>query len=561
MHEPVLALAIEGEQGYDPRVYQRGIEVARDYLTYSISELGFGKEGIGYQTAGMMHNGVLMLAAANRGTNLFLHPHYQKYVADYLYTAMEPFGENWVSEGDLAVFPPNLGAEVPAKFFFPNNPLVDTVFRNIPNIAKSTQGAGFAGNVCETLLVCPTDPSAQGVKVPSSPPPGAPGDGLTLFDPNRGMLITRTGWDANAVDLHVDCRCDATYATHEHPDHGQFTFAADGCAWAITGIRDTETKYHNCVTIDGHGQGYFPPPGKWLGVAQSAGGVIAGVDTKYCWDWFWPKPILLEPHEQLVREGETEYDEPSQRMLARFKLDQFQRETLPAVRAYYDGFEAGDPRMWGEDGQVYRGPNYPVQRAFRSVGLIRGKHPYIVVIDDIQKDDQPHLYEWRMLCPMDVDVVSINGNDVTLSNARGSFYNQRATPEAVAAAQTKGGPRLLVRGLNVEQPWNMPTLQPNPVLETVELKKHDDTHQFTGRSNGLARRLVFPSRSVSPDYKMVLVPYLQGESVPASLWNTDHTIATMDWPDQHDSLKFTKEPDGHTSLEVTRDQKVVANSP
>jgi hypothetical protein len=565
LHEPVLALAIEGEEGYDPRIYQRSIEVARDYLTYGITEKGFGKEGIGYQTAGMSHTGVFMLAAANRGTNLFLHPNFQAYFANYLYWAMEPFGANWVSEGDLAVFPPNIAITALAKFFYPRSPEVDTVFRNQPSILNHTEGAGFDGNVWETLLTCPVDPSPTGTTLPSGPPTHSPnqssGNDLTLMDSNRGMLITRTGWDPDALVLHFDCRTDATYATHEHADHGQFTFAADGCAWAITGIRDTETQYHNCVTIDGHGQGYFPPPSRWIGLNQGEGGVIASVDTKYSWDWFWPKTVFLEPLDQLNREGESQYEEASKRLLSRFPLGAFQREMLPSVVAFYKGYMAGDPRMWGEDSWVYRAPNYPVRRAFRTCGLIRGTHPYVVVIDDIQKDDQQRLYEWHMLCPMDVDVVSILGNDVTLSNVPGSFYNQRATTQAVKGAVGKGSPRLLVRGLNINQPLDNPTLQPNPVLETVELKKHDDTHQFTGRSNGLIRRLVLPSRSVAPDYKVVLVPYREGEAQPTTVWNQDRTIASLDWPDQHDQLEFSQAPDGRTTLTVLRDNRVIVQSP
>ncbi len=561
LHEPVLSLAIEGEEGYDPRIYARGIEVARDYLTYGCTENGFGKEGIGYQTAGMSHTGVLLLAAANRGTNLFLHPHLQAFFGSYLQWAMEPFGGNWVSEGDLAVFPPNIAITSLAKFVYPENREVDTVFRNLPFVRDHAQGTGFAGNVWENELCCPADPSPSGTTIPSGPPalhtPGTSSDGLSLYDANRGMLITRTDWTPQALALHVDCRVDPTYASHEHADQGQFTFAADGVAWAIVGIRDTETKYHNCVTIDGRGQGYFPPPARWLDMAQSPATVTASVDTKYCWDWFWPKPILLEPQQQLIDEHQTQYIDEAKALLARVPRSQFQREMLPSVYNYYHGFMTGDPRMWSEDSWVYKGPNYPVQRAFRTVALIRGPHPYVVVIDDIQKDDQQRLYEWNMLTPVETDVVSINMNDIVLSGVPGAFYNQHATTQAMEQARAAGGPRLLVRGLNVNQPTDFATIQPNPMLETIELKKHDTSHQFAGRSNGLIKRLVFPSRSVAPDYKMVLVPFRDGQSQPTSVWNGDHTSSTLDWPDQHDVLTFQKDSTGRTRLIVTRDGSII----
>ena len=556
--EPVLSLAIEGEEGYDPRVYRRGVEVARDYLTYSISDQGFGKEGIGYQTAGMSHTGVLMLAAANRGDNLFLHPHYQRYFDQYLLWAMQPFGGQWLSEGDLASFPPNFAATMLAKYVFPENKTVDTVFRNHPNIRENTAGAGLAGNFTETLLVGPADPNEGGADLPATPA-DAP---LTLYDPQRGMLITRTGWTPDATVLHVNCRSDSTYAAHDHPDRGEFTLSALGRAWAVVGMRNTETKYHDTLTIDGHGQGYFPPPGRWVGLADQPDATLGVVDTKYCWDWFWIKAIFIEPVEQLKREGEEEYIPVQQRLLSRFPLSQFERDRSPGVVAYYKGFLAGDPRMWGEDSWVSRAANYPVRRAFRTAGLIRGAHPYVLVVDDVQKDEQERLYEWRMICPMSVDVVNIDGNDLTLGNEPGGSDKALARDSMGRGIGTKlrGSPRLLVRGLNINQPA-LPTLQPNPTLEIVELKKHDDTHQFAGRSNGLAKRLVLPSRSVAPDYKVLLAPYLEGQPLPETTWNEDKTRVRIEWADQKDEVTFEKDDSGLTHVSVVRDGKPLAKTP
>jgi len=52
-----------------------------------------------------------------------------------------------------------------------------------------------------------------------------------------------------------DPRIGTTFPTHDHADRGQFTLAALGRAWACDGYRDTESKFHNVVTIDGRGQG------------------------------------------------------------------------------------------------------------------------------------------------------------------------------------------------------------------------------------------------------------------------------------------------------------------
>jgi hypothetical protein len=73
----------------------------------------------------------------------------------------------------------------------------------------------------------------------------------------------------------------------------------------------------------------------------------------------------------------------------------------------------------------------------------------------------------------------------------------------------------------------------------------------------LAKRLVLPSRSVSPNFKVLLFPYLQGEEAPKTSWNSDRTVLTVLWKDQRDIFTFSKATDGHTITRLTRDGKVV----
>ena len=41
-----------------------------------------------------------------------------------------------------------------------------------------------------------------------------------------------------------------------------------------------------------------------------------------------------------------------------------------------------------------RAPFNPMQYVFRSTALVRGTHPYGIVVDDLKKDESPHLYQW-----------------------------------------------------------------------------------------------------------------------------------------------------------------------
>jgi hypothetical protein len=203
--------------------------------------------------------------------------------------------------------------------------------------------------------------------------------------------------------------------------------------------------------------------------------------------------------------------------------------------------------MWDdEDAWVLRAPWYPVQKAFRSVIFSRGKHPYVLVADDIRKDDAEHLYEWRMNMPPDIRAVSISGADILL----GDGTIRQVTPELKNGFQgttgfvpVKGDRLLLLRTLDIAMP-DQPTIQPVPIVGMIEYKKTDDSHQFTGRSMGMGTQVVIGSRSVEPGFLMLLYPHRQGEELPATSWNDDKSRLTIAWKDQIETYAVTKNAEG-----------------
>lgn len=542
--------AIEGEPGFDPRGLDRIYEVYRDYLSYSINALGFGTEGIGYQTAGIGHIGAPLLAFANRGRNLMLHPHWRRHTESWLVQAMQPFGGAWQSNGDLGNFPPNLTFLTLQKYFFPRSPGIDFVLRNHPSV-KAGEWAKIAAEAEEAQWITPVVPDATDSRAAAQREAAAlVGGGLTFHDPKRGSLYTRTGWSENDLVLHVDCRVDTTFPTHDHADRGQFTLAALGRAWACDGYRDTEGKYHNVVTIDGRGQGYFPAPGRWISADETPDSVTAVIDAKYCWDWQWTKSMFTESRASLERRAQGWGIEPAERQQTRIPLSAWEADPTPSVDAYYRGFatrELGDPRMWDdEDGWQLRAPWYPVQKAFRTVILSRGAHPYVLVADDIRKDDAEHLYEWRINMPPDIAAVSIKGPDILLGDrttARKPADNRFGFQGDTDLAPAKGDRLLLVRTLEIGQP-ELPTFQPVPMVATVEFKKTADEHQFTGRSMGMGVQVVIGSRSVEPAFVVLLFPHRQGDELPTTAWNDDKSRLTVAWTDQTDTYAVSTTPEG-----------------
>ncbi len=96
----------------------------------------------------------------------------------------------------------------------------------------------------------------------------------------------------------------------------------------------------------------------------------------------------------------------------------------------YAYYLAGNPLMWVEDSWFVRQPNNPVQYAFRSAGLVRGAHPYAIVVDDIRKDFATPDYKWLMQLQDDLIVKEQNVHD--------GMHD-------IILAETQGNRRLLVR--------------------------------------------------------------------------------------------------------------------
>lgn len=109
---------------------------------------------------------------------------------------------------------------------------------------------------------------------------------------------------------------------------------------------------------------------------------------------------------------------------------------------------------------------------------------------------------------------------------------------------------LLVRVLGMERPA-MSEVTPVPTIETIEFLKYDDVHQFTGRSLGMGRRLVLPSRSKEPRYRVLLYPYRSGEPLPETKWETPDILSVSN-NSVSSRIRFKALQDGSTRLDILR---------
>lgn len=545
LSQPLLALSIEGEEGYDPRVYKLGVEIAQDYYTYAISLAGCSTEAVGYTQFGFVWGVPFTVAAARRGDNLMLHGHHRAMI-DWYFHSKEPHESAWQSHGDGGVVGPALWTMAMWKRFFPDDPKIDFLWLNTLK-ADGKDALQERVHQIEAMIWAGDPGVGYSGQALASDDPLLFNLPLTWFDPLRSSLMTRSDWTPNAAAMQFECRTDSVGASHEHADRGGFTFTALGHRWATESFRSVETRHHSSILIDGLGQGYWPGPGRWIGHIDSPWAILAACDAKAAYDWWWPKQIVAEDpssfeHFQFPRWAS--YKLEAEKFRKNFPGIAVVRDDRPSVVNFWTGFESHGARLWDEDAWPVKLPHNPVARAFRSMAFVRGSTPYALIVDDIQKDDQPRLYEWQMICGMGTDLASIKDRDILLCSA-GTTRNSTGLLEAQS-----GTPMLLVRILEIAEPTDPIQYQAKPSVRMESFEKKDTLGEK--RTFGSERRLVIPARAVAPEFKILLFPHRMGDPLPKTEWSDDRTVLTIQTPSQNDSIRFQKQADGRTDLVLSR---------
>jgi len=564
-HFPLLALAIEGEEGYDARIYPKAIEMFTDYITRNYSKMGSSTEAAGYTSFGWRWGAPMIIAAARRGDHLATIDRYRA-IATWHAQVTLPDGSGCMSHGDGGDRMPGLEEIQVMKFLYPEDPVVDYNWQNFVNTSSEERRRNDAAQIIAPM-VCALDglknPDGSYVNYQAGEKLGLP---TTFYDEERGSLIARSAWDKDAVLFSMEARTDTFYAGHEHADRGSFNLIAHGKNWSRDGFRSVESRYHNVVLIDGKGQGMWAPPANWMKLQEDEDSVFGICDTKYAYDWAWPKGIIA-----------SDLADP------KFKLDRFssyipvvdfyqknydwEYETHPNVVKHFDGFVHPNALMWDEDGWTVRIPHNPVQRAFRTAGLVKGEHPYVLVIDDIQKDGEVRLYEWILMLDMDtvaLDITEKYGVEGFHSHPLKFGYEQQYTDILLGDAATsrngnrfrpnKGDPLLLVRVLHKAEPGLVPGYDSRPNIRVETFEKKDALATPGGRSFGLDRRLVVASRAVAPDFRILLYPHRHGDPLPATDFSSDGTSLTVQWDNQKDMYQLKKDIAGRTHIKRERTQ-------
>ena len=551
-------LAIEGEPGFNDLKVRGMYRGWRNLLTYGWFQSGATFEGEAKNQLGM--DGIIPFAMRRQEygfEDLCGHPYLRAYADRFLPHSLNSMLTGFHKYDLLGGSRAKGGGFTPCdmmglKYMFPQDQTIDWVYRktigeDYANLPDRPDGY-FNGLLFTAIFASDFDPANND--------PERLGLGHTFFCPERALLMTRSGWDTDADMLNLHTR--AANGGHPFADRNAIMVAGAGRVWSPNGYASFKTAENSVVCIDGQSQAPGTP-GRMVDFQDRPEATFAVGDASYGWDW-----KLQQLHEN---KGYYTIDDAKSGRIAvpegtepeKHSANDFSYLKLPFGYLNQPAFEAGNwIKPKGALQPTVRAPFFPVQRAFRTAGLVRGAKPYMLVIDDIQKDAQPHHYDWTLALEPDIQIAQIDQKndremDIVLTGSDPDQTHPKAKdplPSALApgTAIPERQPMLLVRVLNRGADPGKPAAEPQIVeLPNTAAKLANGTYKY-----GPVRRLLIPSDAADPQFKVLLYPYRQGGSLPLTTWDAARTAVTVDTGAGKDTVAFGAGSLGKTDVKITR---------
>ena len=546
-------LAIEGEEGFNELKLRGLYRGFRNFCTYGVFSSGAYFEGEAkaqFATDGM--------TAFTRRMGLYgfdplpAHPQVQKYFRDFLPHSLTPGCNGFACYdflGGINNRRPLVIDVLAMKYLYPDDKTIDWVWRNVAGDDYQhlpTYSGGYANNVL-LMAVFASDFD------PANNDPAKLGLNPTFFCGQRALLMTRSGWDRDALMLAMHTR--GCSGGHAYADRNSIQLAALGCVWAtIDGWEGYPSGHNGEVTIDGHTQ-HLNSPGRVVDFQDRPEATFAVGDAKYAWDWNL-ESVSGGPYTRTAADaGQVPIPAGWEKEMHCFndfaftKLDRPQF-TVPLFLLPHWIAPTGHIAGW------LRQPNYPVRKAFRTAGLVRGKTPYVLIVDDIQKDEKVHHFDWTLPVEGDVNLLALH--------APNKEEKHREVMDIVLSGRS---PKL-------REDWQKAFLQASPIVppsedslladgeplllvRVLQMNCQPDEKSPMGRAYitvGGARRLVIPTDAVSPDFKVLIFPFRKGQSLPKTKWDEKFTTLTVETGGASDVFTFFPSPEGKSNFTLMRQQ-------
>jgi hypothetical protein len=485
MHLLINSLAIEGETGADPELYPRLVAAFERFYALGLFKSGMTFEGLG-------KNAIISeaaLALAKRGDRLIALKSVKNHVQKHYAYSMVPWGNRFTWDESLGyIETEGRFVDVPCvKYVYPDDEVIDFVYRNELGGSSLSRlndyNIRFPYKAMDFLVRAITAEDWDTSKTWEQALPDLNALPLTYFCNERGRMISRNDWDDESLQLHFQPR--SALGGHSFEDRNHIIINALGRNWLTrNAYHKVDHEYHSILTIDGEGPSVLPAA--VISQYDNVDLALATGDATLTYNW---------------KNGGSDIP-------AEWSYNQFR---LLSSDAPYLNMPASDLANW----QTSQRSNSTwhqfntVEYVYRTAALVRGAHPYVLVVDDAKKEDAIHEFGSRLQLPADITAI-INGLDVTL------------VPDS-------GNERMLIRAFDAAG------------VPSFSVESNPDG----------SKALVLKTTAVTPNFKLLFFPHMQGDSLPtvsavsAGVWDVSIN-------GQQDILTFTNAPCGLSQTLIQR---------
>lgn len=541
-----LMLLIEGEEGFNQELFDASVKKVKASLDWYLN-----KDGMCFESIKGWLNSTAIHTVALRDRKMLKHSHLQAKMKFFLQALRWEDG-HWLIRDEMRQSAFHVIWMM--RHYRPQSKELDLLYHASLNTHEALINSKerwrnpvgmntelmlvFAKGKAENLADWTQSASVEKLKLPK-----------TWKDDKRGYMIARNSWKQDDLKLGFTCKQDFFYGGHEGSEANRFTLWSDGVNWArdVNMLSAKATWLQNMLTIDGEGLAWPPTPGVWLGVEENDLGITASGDAKVAYSHSKHMQIhaLNWESAKLPYFGafvEKNYDMTRDLQVA------YHPETIK----FNDGYAHTDYGPWSTETRLVENyhENNPMKQVYRTIHLAKGKRPYVLVIDDANKDDLQHLYEWNMTLPKDVELLEAQTPEIQYQRVESSHRrdgemiltrpNTPRDPKTGDLIIKKGDPLCLVRIL-----WrNSNSGFPVPRLQRFDGQPEQAYNRFS--------HLCIPAISTSPEFRVMIYPYRHGEPLPKTRWNGDRTQLQVFLDGVQDTYDFAKTDGGRTVFKMTR---------
>lgn len=373
----VLSASIEGETGYDAFAADSASRALMAYLDSGLSEradaLGMFKESLHYTLHGGVHGAGPYRSMSLRGYPVWSHKAWRN-LADYLVYDMKPWGRGEYGSFSATPIGTSGGSPFPLALIhhFPTDPKAQWIYQELRKNQSFSNCSGHY-ECFFNVLWSPENPVSVSIESLSLP--------REAHFENNGWVYAQSSRQAGSTKFWFISEDRHLGRSHAHADRNQMGLESHGRIFTYDpGFGINYGRDHGHVKIDGIGQNYYVHKGK---ITNFALGFSSELTTT------------------------TRSDRDAVTVTGDAKL---------AYDFLALGANSGDCSGHSWDGysfslniEGYCSRSYnPVQKAFRTVDFIRSPKPYLVVSDDIKKDDQLRTYTSEHMIPMGLRLETVN---------------------------------------------------------------------------------------------------------------------------------------------------------